>query len=1657
MDPADHADGGGSAEPMDVDGQREGGGGGCRRRLDCYPYAFSPLLLFAPDSYFDSGLSNYHAVARFFAPTLAALGGGDGDGNGNGNGNGGCGAPFDMLHNVVHEGGNLLYEDLLAHIIANESLVTCCIDAHFTAFQMLRVGGGGSGEGGGVAMVRYDPLRSGLSLYTGGPCREYALFLLMKCKYGDGQHIQDNREHYVGQGSNQVRRVIHSLWRRINKQDSIYASPTAVALNLDRYVLVNHSPANPGAMSTQLTGNTCYFQTYLFALLCKVGGIALGGGGRSLDVLRVERLEEAARAICRFVLEFFAGGRGSGGGGTGDTPAVLRPLTNCNVVVDFYRYAQSPYYRLMTRYLAGSAPDYEDQYRETLRYFREEKCLHGYGRFGLVGAMQSSPNSKSLQVVKGTEDAFKKLSLADYYKFRAANFMFGFNSNVMGSLSSFCLFNSFRKNQLLRFYRDIEPALRDLPAALARAGGQKEYRDYYFMPQYEVGQQELINLHHYTFLIDLCAGGSSVDNSLRERVNSVNSYLLRHVLFSTSKRHNYDKIVSAESYKKQKKSYRSYLDSFMSVDFFNTYIGLGFTDVNPNEKEINNMTQTVFYRSDLAQSQMHRMEYEFEKESVNQMARSTLRKYSGMFGGSQDILQKYKVNIKIGMGYTYSKYNTLMHFLNVMQSYWRNPDLSNISIFGKDVRTLLAISSQKIFFDEKHRSGYYHYGPFEKETSSSYYSSSPCELDLAVATWIGHAAPSVSRRSKKNSQLVITDRAYEFGYLKEVLEGVFSKANGEQLKSDNEVLNLCLLSLMLDFGLLEKYVGLLNLPLLHNLQHKSDTRELQVEIANSIYEFDRKNTADFITRSRVEELIFETSHKFLVNKDFSVQSPQFKLIRALNSDSDYQAYILLVKIYMSLCQINKSVEVDYYKVRCDGEFRIIIPQNFSKTTSNYLEQITNRYTFSENGGIMTYDDLPVFDLRPHQPEINLYAVRLDSATDVQSMFKYVEIKNVFRILDESKEKYLIFVADNSILIEVANRTNMNIRVNNISVEVANLFFNEAISFLPCFRYIDGEDIVLFTSRNMHFHVDNGGQFHTDYYGMRHELIECINSEESFVDLNDDHVFKRAKLSELLTESKTVLYFPDYLLQVPNRQELINLLDLALHLRNVSFFILVLFYLERSSVEIVYETMRNKKQIITGPWYEAICYVLSAKGRANNAHYDSIFEKQFFDLNQYQNMPLDDFIDNLCENFTKYQRFSGGRYQIIPTQKQKAFLKRLVCAEECFHFSEVGTGKTKVILPLLCQTFLSNNADAHKCLARGGKKKDVLVVLVPEHLVSDARTQVFRYCLNLNFRQKYYVHDEIFALKHKSVVLGDCKRIFVTSFNQFKKALTDDVICTKVFPRREHFLVVADEVDDFLDRDKLVFNICSNKSNAFERPTLGLFYEASHTAYHGLDFPDMLLESSPNPEYWTQLSDKFRAIHLEIQDASRSINKNFGIFNEHTLRHCNTNIAHDIEGYKSLIARPYESVNRAMPGSYYSDVERTIYLTYVILTEDISKYDELFAMERKFISYEYWNEHFVNQLDFDDLVYGHEKLLEICDKSPDAKDGLVRFLYEIILRKMEIRDNSRSVNSIDIIFNFDCIGFTGTPFLDNYPTADYIRLGRRDGEYNLDFDSCPEAI
>ena len=111
-------------------------------------------------------------------------------------------------------------------------------------------------------------------------------------------------------------------------------------------------------------------------------------------------------------------------------------------------------------------------------------------------------------------------------------------------------------------------------------------------------------------------------------------------------------------------------------------------------------------------------------------------------------------------------------------------------------------------------------------------------------------------------------------------------------------------------------------------------------------------------------------------------------------------------------------------------------------------------------------------------------------------------------------------------------------------------------------------------------------------------------------------------------------------------------------------------------------------------------------------------------------------------------------------------------------------------------------------------------------------------------------------------------------------------------------------------------------------------EVCRAVYRGLPFPSNPAAATSSEEmaaeerdpldldevdlddYWAQLYEKLRHIHAEIQEKSKSINKSFGIFNEDTLRHAPGGIAHDIEGYKCLIARPYESVNRAMPGSYY---------------------------------------------------------------------------------------------------------------------------------------------
>ena len=230
--------------------------------------------------------------------------------------------------------------------------------------------------------------------------------------------------------------------------------------------------------------------------------------------------------MCRYLLEFFVD----------DQNKVMRPLTNSNFVADFFRYTQAPYYTVMVQYLSHlriALPDYNEQYRKTLAYFETVKTLHTYSKFTLCGAMTSTLNTKLLQSVFGTDDAVYKLAQSNYYKYRACNMMFGFNTGIMGSIKSFSEFNSWRKNQLLAFYQQLQPLIGGCVASPLT-----KYRDYYFMAQFEVGQQELIDIHHYAYMIDMCAmlsgsGGGSAEQAI---VAKVNQLLLSHTYFSTQKR-----------------------------------------------------------------------------------------------------------------------------------------------------------------------------------------------------------------------------------------------------------------------------------------------------------------------------------------------------------------------------------------------------------------------------------------------------------------------------------------------------------------------------------------------------------------------------------------------------------------------------------------------------------------------------------------------------------------------------------------------------------------------------------------------------------------------------------------------------------------------------------------------------------------------------------------------------------------------------------------------------------------------------------------------------------------------------------------------------------------------------------------------------------------
>ena len=353
-------------------------------------------------------------------------------------------------------------------------------------------------------MLYYDPLKASLQKVSGDGFRTLCLYLLIKCNYGDSQHIQENKDHYTGIGATATRRVIYHLWRKINQISSpSYLSGVKfqkAPLNLDDHVLINDA-GNCRLMSTQLTSNTCYFQTFLFAVLCKICKPTLNIYD-TVDLENLSLLQHTTVEMCKFLLQFFvqpnaqqiAGEMAIKEAEESNRSAItttLRPLTNSNLPLDFYRFQSSPYYRLIMAYLGDKLQDqsqipvYELQYNAIMEYYWETKILHTYSRFVMEGAMASSPNTKSLQSVNGVEDAVRKLARADYYKYRAANFMFGFNAGILQGMESFCEFNSWRKNQLLRYYTELEKLIGECSHALLASKkvtksskDQNKYREY---------------------------------------------------------------------------------------------------------------------------------------------------------------------------------------------------------------------------------------------------------------------------------------------------------------------------------------------------------------------------------------------------------------------------------------------------------------------------------------------------------------------------------------------------------------------------------------------------------------------------------------------------------------------------------------------------------------------------------------------------------------------------------------------------------------------------------------------------------------------------------------------------------------------------------------------------------------------------------------------------------------------------------------------------------------------------------------------------------------------------------------------------------------------------------------------------------------------------
>ena len=95
-----------------------------------------------------------------------------------------------------------------------------------------------------------------------------------------------------------------------------------------------------------------------------------------------------------------------------------------------------------------------------------------------------------------------------------------------------------------------------------------------------------------------------------------------------------------------------------------------FPSASPDEdlrtKDINTLSRAAFYTTKLMSRSSGRMEYDFAKEAINQMARNGLRRYEGTMGNTPQAKERTVVHLRIGQGFAWTKYNRPLHFLSVV-------------------------------------------------------------------------------------------------------------------------------------------------------------------------------------------------------------------------------------------------------------------------------------------------------------------------------------------------------------------------------------------------------------------------------------------------------------------------------------------------------------------------------------------------------------------------------------------------------------------------------------------------------------------------------------------------------------------------------------------------------------------------------------------------------------------------------------------------------------------------------------------------------------------------------------------------------------------------------------------------------------------------------